>query len=82
MPDASAIEELKSLTKKMDELKTKAVEELTATIAELETKLAEAKAQLAEINGEAATTKRGRRAKVEKTDVAATEPASPDPVAA
>lgn len=76
MPDASAIEELKSLTKKMDELKTKAVEELTATIAELETKLAEAKAQLAEILGEPATGKRGRRAKVAKTEAVATEPTS------
>ncbi|WP_420239406.1 hypothetical protein ACOBR2_07510 [Telmatobacter bradus] len=82
MTDASAIEELKSLTKRMDELKTKAVEELTANIAELEFKLTEAKAQLAEINGEPTTTKRGKRTKVEKTDSVATEPAALVPEAA
>ena len=81
MPDASAIEELKSLTKKMDELKTKAVEELTAKIAELETKLAEAKAQLAEIHGEPTTNKRGKRAKESKTDSVASESAATSDVA-
>lgn len=62
MPNASAIDELKEMAQKMEELKAKAIEELTSTIADLEGKLAEAREQLAEITGvEAAGAKRGRR---------------------
>lgn len=76
MPNASAIDELKEMTQKMEELKAKAIEELTATIADLEGKLAEAREQLAEITGVEAAPKRGRRpAKKQAVEAEAPAPA-------